>query len=94
MQRYYLSGSPSTGPVLGNQNNGGKSNKGFDDALGKAGTVLDTVNKVLCTVNPKRQGCQISETTIIQEQRRNTWMIVALMAVIVVMLIVLIRRKK
>jgi len=93
MQRYYFTGSPGTGPVLGNQNNGGKGG-GFDDALGKAGTVLDTVNKVLCTVNPKRPGCQISETTIIQEQRRNTWMIVALMAVIVVMLIVLIRRKK
>lgn len=93
--RLNLNGTPSTGPVLtGNQNNNKGKGGGFDNVLNKSGTVLDTVNKFLCTINPKRPGCQINETTIIQEQRRNTWLLLAMLAVIVVLLIVVIRRKK
>ncbi len=86
-------GTPSTGPVLmGNQNN--NKGGGLDKVITTSGTVIDTVNKFLCTINPKRPGCQINETTIIQEQRRNTWLLVGMFALVIVLLIVLIRRKK
>lgn len=92
--QYYLVGNnPSTGPVLtGNQ--GKKGGADLDEILTTSGAALDTINKVLCTINPKRPGCQINETTIIQEQRRNTWLLLAMLAVIAVLLIVVIRRKK
>lgn len=91
---YGFNGTPSTGPVLtGNQNNNNKGG-GFDKVLNTSGTVIDTVNRFLCTINPNRPGCQINETTIIQEQRRNTWILVAMFALVIVLLIVLIRRKK
>lgn len=88
---YGFNGTSSTGPVLtGNQNN--NKGGGFDNVLNKSGTVIDTVNKLLCTIDPKR--CQVNSTTIIQEQRRNTWILVAMFALVIVLLIVLIRRKK
>lgn len=91
MARYYFVGErPDTGPVLGNQN---KKGGGLDKVLTTSNTALDTLNKVLCTINPRRPGCQINETTIIQEQRRNTWLLLAMLAGIVVLLIVVIRRK-
>lgn len=90
---YGFNGTPSTGPVLtGNQTN--NKGGGFEKVLTNSGTIIDTANRLLCTINPKRPGCQINETTIIQEQRRNTWVLVAMFALVIVLLIVLIRRKK
>ncbi|AEE53739.1 hypothetical protein [Haliscomenobacter hydrossis] len=84
---YQFTGQPANNA---NQNKGG----GFDKALNTGNTVLDTVNRVLCTINPNRPGCvPINETTIIEQQRRNTWLIVGLFAVIAVLGIVLIRKK-
>ncbi len=89
---YGFNGTPSTGPVLtGNQTNKGG---GFDKVLNTSGTIIDTANKLLCTINPNRPGCQINETTIIQAQRRNNWVMWSLFALVIVLLIVLIRRKK
>lgn len=91
MARYYFVGERTdTGPVLGNQ---GKKGGGIDKILNTSNDALDAIGKVLCTINPRRPGCQINETTIIQEQRRNTWLLLAMLAVIVVLLIVVIRRK-
>jgi hypothetical protein len=67
---------------------------GFDRVLNTSNAVLDTFNRVMCSINPRRPNCQTVPEQVIVEQRRQTQWVMIVGLIIVMLILFLIIRKK
>lgn len=72
-----------------------KTGKGLGDFIsgGGADNALGTVNNVLCTINPRRPGCN-PEPIYVQRQQTSAWLILSIIVVIALVIFFIIKKKK